>query len=63
MVSSMAVSYTHLVGAGTNAPATTLRSLGPDTWRTCYVQGSRRPTDGRYGENPNRPQHLSLIHI
>ena len=48
--------YDNEVGAGTNAPATTLRSLGPDTWRTCYVQGSRRPTDGRYGENPNRGQ-------
>ncbi len=48
--------YDNEVGAGTNAPATTLRSLGPDTWRTCYVQGCRRPTDGRYGENPNRTQ-------
>ena len=48
--------YDNEVGAGTNAPATTLRSLGPDTWRTCYVQGCRRPTDGRYGENPNRGQ-------
>ena len=48
--------YDNEVGAGTNAPATTLRSLGPDTWRTAYVQGCRRPTDGRYGENPNRTQ-------
>ena len=48
--------YDNEVGAGTNAPATTLRSLGPDTWRTCYVQGCRRPTDGLYGENPNRTQ-------
>ena len=48
--------YDNEVGAGTNAPATTLRALGPDTWRTCYVQGCRRPTDGRYGENPNRLQ-------
>ena len=48
--------YDNEVGAGTNAPATTLRSLGPDTWRTCYVQGCRRPADGRYGENPNRTQ-------
>ena len=48
--------YDNEVGAGTNAPATTLRSLGPDTWRTAYVQGCRRPTDGRYGENPNRLQ-------
>jgi glycyl-tRNA synthetase alpha chain len=45
------------VGAGTFHPATTLRSLGPDAWRTAYVQPSRRPTDGRYGENPNRLQH------
>ena len=42
------------VGAGTFHPATTLRSLGPDPWKTAYVQPSRRPTDGRYGENPNR---------
>ena len=48
--------YDNEVGAGTNAPATTLRSLGPDTWRAAYVQGCRRPTDGRYGENPNRTQ-------
>lgn len=48
--------YDNEVGAGTNAPATTLRALGPDTWRTAYVQGCRRPTDGRYGENPNRLQ-------
>ena len=45
------------VGAGTFHPATTLRSLGPKTWKTAYVQPSRRPTDGRYGENPNRLQH------
>ncbi len=45
------------VGAGTFHPATTLRSLGPQPWRTAYVQPSRRPTDGRYGENPNRLQH------
>jgi glycyl-tRNA synthetase alpha chain len=45
------------VGAGTFHPATTLRALGPDAWRTAYVQPSRRPTDGRYGENPNRLQH------
>lgn len=42
------------VGAGTFHPATTLRSLGPGSWRTAYVQPSRRPADGRYGENPNR---------
>jgi len=45
------------VGAGTFHPATTLRSLGPNPWRTAYVQPSRRPSDGRYGENPNRLQH------
>ena len=46
------------VGAGTFHPATTLRALGPDkVWRAAYVQPSRRPTDGRYGENPNRLQH------
>ena len=45
------------VGAGTFHPATTLRSLGPKPWKTAYVQPSRRPTDGRYGDNPNRLQH------
>ena len=45
------------VGAGTFHPATTLRSLGPEPWRAAYVQPSRRPTDGRYGDNPNRLQH------
>ena len=45
------------VGAGTFHPATTLRSLGPKPWSAAYVQPSRRPTDGRYGENPNRLQH------
>jgi glycyl-tRNA synthetase alpha chain len=49
--------YDMEVGAGTFHPATTLRSLGPDPWNTAYVQPSRRPTDGRYGENPNRLQH------
>ncbi len=49
--------YDTEVGAGTFHPATTLRALGPDAWRTAYVQPSRRPTDGRYGENPNRLQH------
>src|SRR6516162_11889354 len=42
------------VGAGTFHPATFLRALGPEPWRAAYVQPSRRPTDGRYGENPNR---------
>ncbi len=45
------------VGAGTFHPATFLKVLGPDPWRTAYVQPCRRPTDGRYGENPNRLQH------
>ena len=50
--------YDMEVGAGTFHPATTLRSLGPDYhWRAAYVQPSRRPTDGRFGENPNRLQH------
>src|SRR5439155_13603402 len=44
------------VGAGTFHPATALRALGPEPWRAAYVQPSRRPTDGRYGENPNRLQ-------
>ena len=46
--------YDMEVGAGTFHPATFLRSIGPEPWRTAYVQPSRRPTDGRYGENPNR---------
>ncbi|MEO7715032.1 MAG: glycine--tRNA ligase subunit alpha [Capsulimonas sp.] len=45
------------VGAGTNAPATTLRSVGPEPWNVAYVQPSRRPADGRYTRNPNRVQH------
>jgi len=49
--------YGMRVGAGTFHPATTLRSLGPQPWNAAYVQPSRRPTDGRYGENPNRLQH------
>ena len=49
--------YDMEVGAGTFHPATTLRSLGPEPWRAAYVQPSRRPTDDRYGENPNRLQH------
>ena len=49
--------YDMEVGAGTFHPATTLRSLGPDPWRAAYVQPSRRPADGRYGDNPNRLQH------
>ncbi len=49
--------YDMRVGAGTFHPATTIRSLGPEPWNAAYVQPSRRPTDGRYGENPNRLQH------
>ena len=49
--------YDTEVGAGTFHPATLLRALGPEPWRAAYVQPSRRPTDGRYGENPNRLQH------
>ena len=49
--------YDMEVGAGTMNPATTLRVLGPEPWRVAYVEPSRRPTDGRYGENPNRLQH------
>ncbi len=49
--------YDMRVGAGTFHPATTLRALGPESWNAAYVQPSRRPTDGRYGENPNRLQH------
>ncbi len=49
--------YDMEMGAGTFHPATTLRALGPDPWKAAYVQPSRRPTDGRYGENPNRLGH------
>jgi len=49
--------YDMEVGAGTFHPATFLRSIGPEPWRAAYVQPSRRPTDGRYGDNPNRLQH------
>lgn len=49
--------YDMEVGAGTFHPASFLRALGPEPWRAAYVQPSRRPTDGRYGENPNRLQH------
>ena len=51
------------VGAGTFHPATTLRSLGPKPWKTAYVQPSRRPTDGRYGNNPNRLQHYYQFQV
>ena len=55
--------YDMEVGAGTFHWATTLRSLGPEEWRTAYVQPSRRPTDGRYGENPNRLQHYYQFQV
>ena len=51
------------VGAGTFHPATTLRSLGPKAWKAAYVQPSRRPTDGRYGNNPNRLQHYYQFQV
>lgn len=55
--------YDMEVGAGTFHPATTLRALGPKPWRAAYVQPSRRPTDGRYGENPNRLQHYYQFQV
>ena len=55
--------YDMEVGAGTFHPATTLRSLGPKPWRAAYVQPSRRPKDGRYGENPNRLQHYYQFQV
>ena len=55
--------YDTEVGAGTFHPATTLRSLGPGAWNVAYVQPSRRPTDGRYGENPNRLQHYYQFQV
>ena len=51
------------MGAGTFHPATTLRALGPLPWRAAYVQPSRRPKDGRYGENPNRLQHYYQFQV
>ena len=55
--------YDMEVGAGTFHPATTLRSLGPKPWKAAYVQPSRRPKDGRYGENPNRLQHYYQFQV
>jgi glycyl-tRNA synthetase alpha chain len=55
--------YDMEVGAGTFHPATLLRTLGPDPWSAAYVQPSRRPTDGRYGENPNRLQHYYQFQV
>jgi glycyl-tRNA synthetase alpha chain len=51
------------VGAGTFHPATFLKAIGPEPWKTAYVQPSRRPTDGRYGENPNRLQHYYQMQV
>lgn len=55
--------YDMQMGAGTFHTATTLRSLGPKPWKAAYVQPSRRPTDGRYGENPNRLQHYYQFQV
>jgi glycyl-tRNA synthetase alpha chain len=55
--------YDMEMGAGTFHPATTLRALGPKHWNAAYVQPSRRPTDGRYGENPNRFQHYYQFQV
>ena len=55
--------YDMEVGAGTFHPATTLRALGPRPWNCAYVQPSRRPKDGRYGENPNRLQHYYQFQV
>ena len=55
--------YSVEIGAGTFHPSTFLRAIGPEPWRTAYVQPSRRPTDGRYGENPNRLQHYYQFQV
>ena len=55
--------YDNEMGAGTFHPATTLRALGPKPWKAAYVQPSRRPKDGRYGENPNRLQHYYQFQV
>ncbi len=55
--------YDMEVGAGTFHPGTTLRALGPKPWKAAYVQPSRRPKDGRYGENPNRLQHYYQFQV
>jgi glycyl-tRNA synthetase alpha chain len=55
--------YDNEMGAGTFHPATTLRALGPNPWKAAYVQPSRRPKDGRYGENPNRLQHYYQFQV
>ena len=56
-------SYDMEVGAGTSHPSTFLRAIGPEPWRAAYVQPSRRPKDGRYGENPNRMQHYYQFQV
>ena len=55
--------YDMEVGAGTSHTATFLRSIGPEVWKAAYVQPSRRPKDGRYGENPNRLQHYYQFQV
>ncbi len=55
--------YDMEMGAGTFHTATFLRALGPETWNAAYVQPSRRPKDGRYGENPNRLQHYYQFQV
>jgi len=55
--------YDMEVGAGTMSPATFLKALGPEPWNVAYVQPCRRPTDGRYGENPNRVQHYYQFQV
>ncbi len=51
------------VGAGTFHPGTFLRAIGPEPWRAVFVQPSRRPADGRYGDNPNRVQHYYQLQV
>ena len=55
--------YNSEVGAGTYNPATFLRALGPEPWNVAYVEPSRRPTDGRYGDNPNRTQQFHQFQV
>jgi len=56
-------SYDMEMGAGTFHPSTFLRAIGPEPWHACHVQSSRRPTDGRYGDNPNRLQHFHQFQV
>ena len=55
--------YDMEMGAGTFHPSTFLKAIGPEPWKAAYVQPSRRPTDGRYGENPNRLQHYYQFQV